>query len=74
MLVLNHGLVAFKSRWKSFHVSIWHLIPQCFITNTNLQHYSGESGLSYLGQLTLTLWQFISAGCGMAICAAVLWL
>ena len=42
-----------------------------FITNTNLQHYSGETGLSYLGQLTLMLWQFISAGCGMAICAAV---
>ena len=42
-----------------------------FITNTNLQHYSGESGLSYLGQLTLMLWQFISAGCGMAICATV---
>jgi len=42
-----------------------------FITNTNLQHYSGETGLSYLGQLILMLWQFISAGCGMAICAAV---
>jgi potassium-transporting ATPase potassium-binding subunit len=42
-----------------------------FITNTNLQHYSGETGLSYLGQLSLMLWQFISAGCGMAICAMV---
>ncbi|MGO4770438.1 potassium-transporting ATPase subunit KdpA [Flavobacterium sp. W22_SRS_FK3] len=42
-----------------------------FITNTNLQHYSGETGLSYLGQLCLMLWQFISAGCGMAICAMV---
>jgi K+-transporting ATPase ATPase A chain len=42
-----------------------------FVTNTNLQHYSGESGLSYLGQLILMLWQFISAGCGMAICAVV---
>ncbi|MGM8361940.1 potassium-transporting ATPase subunit KdpA [Flavobacterium sp. ARAG 55.4] len=42
-----------------------------FVTNTNLQHYSGESGLSYLGQLTLMLWQFISSGCGMAICATV---
>ncbi|MEP7258182.1 MAG: potassium-transporting ATPase subunit KdpA, partial [Flavitalea sp.] len=42
-----------------------------FITNTNLQHYSGETGLSYLGQLTLMLWQFISAGCGIAICAVV---
>ncbi len=38
-----------------------------FVTNTNLQHYSGESGLSYLGQLILMLWQFISAGTGVAI-------
>ena len=42
-----------------------------FITNTNLQHYSGETGMSYLGQLTLMLWQFISAGCGIAIAAVV---
>jgi K+-transporting ATPase ATPase A chain len=42
-----------------------------FVTNTNLQHYSGEGGLSYLGQLILMLWQFISAGTGIAICAVV---
>jgi potassium-transporting ATPase potassium-binding subunit len=42
-----------------------------FITNTNLQHYSGETGLSYLGQLVLMLWQFISAGTGIAICGVV---
>lgn len=42
-----------------------------FISNTNLQHYSGESGVSYLGQLTLMLFQFISAGVGMAACAVV---
>ena len=42
-----------------------------FISNTNLQHYSGETGVSYLGQLTLMLFQFISAGVGMAVCAAV---
>ena len=42
-----------------------------FISNTNLQHYSGESGVSYLGQLLLMLFQFISAGTGMAICAVV---
>lgn len=42
-----------------------------FVTNTNLQHYSGETGLSYLGQLMLMLWQFISAGTGIAICAVV---
>jgi len=42
-----------------------------FISNTNLQHYSGETGVSYLGQLVLMLFQFISAGTGMAICAVV---
>lgn len=42
-----------------------------FVTNTNLQHYSGETGLSYLGQLILMLWQFISASTGIAICAVV---
>lgn len=42
-----------------------------FISNTNLQHYSGESGVSYLGQLILMLFQFISAGAGMAVCAMV---
>src|SRR5258708_16747774 len=40
-----------------------------FVTNTNLQHYSGESGVSYLGQLTLMLYQFISAVVGMAASA-----
>lgn len=43
-----------------------------FVTNTNLQHYSGEGSMSYLGQLILMLWQFVSAGTGMAICAVVL--
>ncbi|MEP6646122.1 MAG: potassium-transporting ATPase subunit KdpA [Saprospiraceae bacterium] len=42
-----------------------------FVSNTNLQHYSGESGLSYFGQMILMLWQFISAGTGIAICAVV---
>jgi K+-transporting ATPase ATPase A chain len=42
-----------------------------FICNTNLQHYSGETGMSYLGQLVLMLFQFISAGCGIAIAAVV---
>jgi len=42
-----------------------------FVSNTNLQHYSGESGVTYLGQLVLMLFQFISAGTGMAACAVV---
>ncbi len=42
-----------------------------FVTNTNLQHYSGETSLSYFGQLCLMLWQFISAATGIAICAVL---
>jgi K+-transporting ATPase ATPase A chain len=42
-----------------------------FISNTNIQHYSGESAVSYLGQLVLMLFQFVSAGIGMAACALV---
>jgi K+-transporting ATPase ATPase A chain len=42
-----------------------------FISNTNLQDYSGETGMSYLGQLVLMLFQFISAGTGIAICGVV---
>jgi K+-transporting ATPase ATPase A chain len=42
-----------------------------FVVNCNLQHYSGESGLSYLGQLMLMFLQFVSAGVGMAAAAMV---
>src|SRR5436190_13607291 len=37
-----------------------------FVVNCNLQHYSGESGLSYLSQLFLMFLQFVSAGTGLA--------
>jgi len=37
-----------------------------FMTNTNLQHYSGESGLSYLSQmLVITFMMFVSAAAAM---------
>ncbi|MGK9124506.1 potassium-transporting ATPase subunit KdpA [Olivibacter sp. SA151] len=42
-----------------------------FVVNCNLQHYSGESGLSYLGQLWLMFLQFVSAGTGMAAAAVL---
>ncbi|MEH6309025.1 potassium-transporting ATPase subunit KdpA [Olivibacter sp. CPCC 100613] len=42
-----------------------------FVVNCNLQHYSGESGISYLGQLWLMFLQFVSAATGMAAAAAV---
>ena len=42
-----------------------------FMTNTNLQHYSGESGLSYLSQmLVITFMMFVSAPTGYAACIA----
>ena len=42
-----------------------------FMTNTNLQHYAGESGLSYLSQmLVITFMMFVSAGSGYAACVA----
>lgn len=42
-----------------------------FMTNTNLQHYSGESGLSYLSQMmVITFMMFVSAASGYAACVA----
>jgi K+-transporting ATPase ATPase A chain len=43
-----------------------------FVVNCNLQHYSGETGMSYLGQLFLMFLQFVSAGTGMAAAAVVI--
>lgn len=41
-----------------------------FMTNTNLQHYSGETGTSYLSQLVVFCFlQFVSAGTGIAVVA-----
>ncbi len=37
-----------------------------FMVNCNLQHYSGETGISYLGQIWLMFLQFVSAATGMA--------
>jgi K+-transporting ATPase ATPase A chain len=38
-----------------------------FTTNTNLQHYSGETGLSYFSQMfTITFLQFVTAATGVA--------
>ena len=42
-----------------------------FMTNTNLQHYSGESGLSYLSQMLVIIYMmFTSAATGYAACMA----
>lgn len=42
-----------------------------FITNTNLQHYSGESGLSYFSQMMVIIFMmFTSAATGFSACMA----
>jgi len=44
-----------------------------FITNTNWQSYGGESTMSYFSQMAgLTIQNFISAACGMAIVVALI--
>jgi K+-transporting ATPase ATPase A chain len=43
-----------------------------FLVNCNLQHYSGESGLTYLTQLfVITFLQFVSAATGIAAVVAL---
>ena len=43
-----------------------------FMTNTNLQHYSGEVSMSYLTQLFALMWlQFVSAATGIAALTAL---
>ena len=42
-----------------------------FMTNTNLQHYSGESGLTYVSQMCVIIFMmFTSAASGYAACMA----
>lgn len=42
-----------------------------FITNTNLQHYSGETGLSYFSQMAvITMLMFTSAASGFSVAVA----
>lgn len=44
-----------------------------FMVNANLQHYSGENGLTYFTQLfVIMLFQFIAAGIGMAAMAGIM--
>lgn len=42
-----------------------------FLVNCNLQHYAGETGVTYLTQMALMFLQFVSAATGMAAAVAV---
>ncbi|MEG2454681.1 MAG: potassium-transporting ATPase subunit KdpA [Oscillospiraceae bacterium] len=63
--ILNPNGIGSMEQTLSFNTII------SFITNTNLQHYAGESGLSYLSQmLVITFLMFTSAASGYAACMA----
>lgn len=65
-LPLNPDGNAGQSSHLSFNTCI------SFMVNCNLQHYSGESGLTYFTQLfVIMLFQFITAATGMAALAGV---
>lgn len=53
----------------------WHLVfntTASFVTNTNLQHYSGEVAMSHFSQIFALMWlQFVSAATGIAVLAAL---
>lgn len=42
-----------------------------FLVNCNLQHYAGETGVTYLTQIALLFLQFVSAATGMAAAITV---
>jgi K+-transporting ATPase ATPase A chain len=66
-LPLNPDGIPNMSPHLAFHSAI------SFLVNCNLQHYYGESGVSYFSQLfVMTFLQFVSAATGMAAFALLL--
>lgn len=71
LLLSIQGLIKF---WNPVEIGNWEPTLAfntaiSFMTNTNLQHYSGETGASYFTQLAVFAWlQFVSAGTGIAAC------
>ncbi|MCB9279287.1 MAG: potassium-transporting ATPase subunit A [Lewinellaceae bacterium] len=70
-LLLLQGIIPF---WNPGRLAGWDPIPAfnaavSFVTNTNLQHYAGETDAAYFTQLVVFCWlQFVSAGTGIAVC------
>lgn len=65
VLWLNPNHVKNMSPDLAFHTVI------SFVTNTNLQHYAGETSLSYFSQMAvITFLMFLSAGSGFCIALA----
>jgi K+-transporting ATPase ATPase A chain len=79
MFVVSFGIMALQQHlplnpdgMKAIEGSLIFNTAASFTSNTNLQHYSGESTLSYLSQLGALMWlQFVSAATGIAGLAAL---
>ena len=66
VLFLNPNQIGNMEESLSFNTII------SFMTNTNLQHYSGESGLTYFSQMAvIIMMMFTSAASGYAACVAM---
>ncbi len=79
MFVVSFGILALQpflplnpDGQKAVEGSLIFNTAASFTSNTNLQHYSGESTMSYLSQLFALMWlQFVSAATGIAALTAV---
>jgi K+-transporting ATPase ATPase A chain len=79
MFVVSYSIMALQQylplnpdEMKAIEGSLIFNTAASFTSNTNLQHYSGESTMSYLSQLGALMWlQYVSAATGIAALAAL---
>ncbi len=65
--ILNPANIGSMDPYLAFHTAV------SFVTNTDLQHYSGELNLSYCSQIVVVCFlQFVSAATGIAVFALLL--
>lgn len=71
ILRLQHSLLFNPNNTQALSTDLSFNVVVSFITNTNLQHYSGETALSYFSQSSvILLMMFISAASGYSVCMA----
>jgi K+-transporting ATPase ATPase A chain len=72
-VLMNQGWLPFNpDRNPSMSADLAFNTAVSFLVNCNLQHYSGETGVTYFSQLAgLMFMQFVTAGTGMAAAAIV---
>src|SRR6266851_8603582 len=74
LILRTQGIHPFNPQ--GFHSGTWDVTfntTSSFVTNTNWQYYGGETTMSYLSQMAgLTVQNFLSAGTGMAVLAALI--